>query len=92
MYFLVALNMLLLGIAALLIWRAKRIPLGHARCRHCGYDVQVNPDRCPECGTLDPYDPRSFENRAITLRATAGVLIAIAILLDIPYLILIITT
>jgi hypothetical protein len=34
------------------IARKRRMWQRDGRCVHCGYDIRVTPDRCPECGKI----------------------------------------
>lgn len=88
MLFLLGLNILLLGTAVLLIGAADRASRRRSRCHQCGYDVRMNPERCPECGVFEPADITTNQNALFSLRAVAGALVVIAILLDIPFLLL----
>ena len=32
----------------------QQIPKAMKPCRKCGHNVEVDADKCPECGTLNP--------------------------------------
>lgn len=78
-----ALNGALVAAAVVLVRRARAAASAGRRCRSCGYDLRVDADRCSECGTLDPFDPRVDEGRSVRLQAIAIVLVAAALLLDV---------
>ena len=83
-------NVLLLGGAVLLIRRGGALWAKCMMCRVCGYDVQSSPERCTECGTIDPVAPKTWEDRALVLQGVGGMLIAIAVSIDLPALIVIV--
>jgi hypothetical protein len=52
-WFLATLTLAMLAIRAIVLHRrASRQSAGH--CANCGYDIRATPNRCPECGTVQP--------------------------------------